>query len=219
MRLCKIRIRIVRGFTLIELLVVVAIIAILVAILLPSLQKARKLANQSVCMSGLKELGLGLELYCQENNDYWPSGYDNTGEIGKSRYWCDRLQKYVNAHYDPHKFPHYHDTVFRCPSDRYGDRGGGTTRTSYVYVLIFNSVAPIYFAKIENPSVVGIITDGWADVGRPSFMVADIEGGMDGYRRLRIRHSSGANILRCDGHVIYKKGEIGDNWSSEFTVH
>ena len=55
-----------RGFTLIELLVVIAIIALLVSILLPSLQTAKELAKAAVCMSNQKQLGLALQMYAQD---------------------------------------------------------------------------------------------------------------------------------------------------------
>jgi len=62
-----------RGFTLIELLVVVAIIALLIAILLPSLGKARELANRSYCAANLRGIIQSMVVYSAENNDQYPA--------------------------------------------------------------------------------------------------------------------------------------------------
>ena len=59
-----------KTFTLIELLVVIAIIGILASMLLPTLGKARKTAQQAVCVSNFKQIGVAINMYTDDNEDY-----------------------------------------------------------------------------------------------------------------------------------------------------
>jgi len=64
-----------KGFTLIELLVVVAIIALLIAILVPAVQQARELANQAACAANLKGLDTAATIYSARNDGQYPMGW------------------------------------------------------------------------------------------------------------------------------------------------
>jgi prepilin-type N-terminal cleavage/methylation domain-containing protein/prepilin-type processing-associated H-X9-DG protein len=81
------------GFTLIELLVVVAIIAVLISLLLPSLGQARAQAKKVVCMSNLKQVGIAFVAYEMDNNSF-PTITYNPYQL-KPNYWQGQLALYL----------------------------------------------------------------------------------------------------------------------------
>lgn len=108
----------IAGFTLIELLVVIAIIAILGAILFPVFAKVREKARQTSCLSNLKQIGLGLIQYSEDNDEYlakaWMgiNGWDKSDPTaGNVKYkWMDEIYPYVKST-DVYHCPDFNDDL------------------------------------------------------------------------------------------------------------
>jgi prepilin-type N-terminal cleavage/methylation domain-containing protein len=114
-----------RAFTLVELLVVIGIIAVLISILIPALQKARRSAELTQCMSNLRQIALMEFLYAHNNRDFIPLGYSG-GSGGGARQFNYIIGQNSSAPEGRGPFGYLYRTnliqnpkAFYCPSQTY----------------------------------------------------------------------------------------------------
>lgn len=107
-----------RAFTLIELLVVVSIVALLIAILLPAVRRARQNARATTCACQLRQLGLALEVYANEHKGWLPTAEAADDEPGPANWWGNPafLRGLALAPYPTG------ESVLTCPDDDEPDR-------------------------------------------------------------------------------------------------
>lgn len=203
------------GFTLIELLVVIAIIAILAAILFPVFAQAKEAAKKTVCLSNMKQIGLGLQLYLNDFDDtmFFRAGFANSrsGLIpsANSNRWWNLLIPYVKA-----------SDVFRCPSDNLPTpskdiNGALTIQRSYIAIAPAESLA---FTALPNPTdtlvitekwgqdYTGIVSDSWIEPFNGDFSI-DAHDPSRTYKAAD-RHARQFNGVFFDSHAKSKTGSI-----------
>ncbi len=112
-----------RAFTLIEILVVISVIALLVSILLPSVTRAKELAQQTLCATRIRALGAAIHFYTDESNDVLPSTEPRNREPVSPLHWFmnEHLMKHVDVamqHDEGGNLtgPGHRQTALICPS-------------------------------------------------------------------------------------------------------
>ena len=217
-----------KGFTLIELLVVIAIIAILAAILFPVFAQAREKARAIACLSNMKQIGIGVQMYIQDNDEKIffrktsdpgntrsgitigsgtcsgsPCTIIGTGAAVAGYNWWNQIMPYIK-----------NNNVFACPSDSSPTPSVDVNNNPIIprsYIACAGA-EDLSLAQVDDPAETTVITekvtgitDSWIEPFNGDFE-PDVAGGVTHPLNIGDRHQTRFNCSFYDGHAkaIYK---------------
>jgi len=213
-----------RAFTIIELLIVVAIVALLVSVLIPSLSRARQQASGAVCLSNLHQFVLAAQVYTQLHQDRYPIAQYTFSTPDRFIYYnWDFITTMHMATFTLTVQPgllwmgRTNTEIHQCPLFKGDAMSLGDPFTGYNYNTSYIGhgqgeyiVAPITCTQVRLPSECALFGDGQYAAGANKFMRSpwkDPKGGGDkmdfrtagtqGYR-----HLDKTNVAFCDGHAV-----------------
>ncbi len=228
-----------RGFTLVELLVVIAIIALLMAILMPALNRARELGRRSVCLGNLKQLALAWIMYTDENasnlvrgiggNDITgPHPLDASKTIMLEKSWTGNVDPGTNTRAQENELRQgalwdyaKDEKVYRCPAGKVGhqltyaivDSMNGQQQTDTVADQVWCSNRGDISKASERIVFIDVGEALWGNVG----------GGDNGIHSYHVsynseiwmhsppvRHRDGVTVSFADAHSVYWKWKGND---------
>lgn len=185
-----------RAFTLVEVLIVLCVIGILAAILLPVFVRVRDGARTTACASNLRQIGLAIQTYVNDNNRYYPPG--SLQGCG----WVESIMPYTRT-----------PGVFQCPASSYDTYQPGCPDAetidgiTYYYSgsYMMNALGTqlqgqLRDSRIRQPGRTILVIDG--NSLRNAVGNAPIEGEASlRSMSVKFRHNNGSNVLFVDGHV------------------
>jgi prepilin-type N-terminal cleavage/methylation domain-containing protein/prepilin-type processing-associated H-X9-DG protein len=216
------------GFTLVEMLVVLSIIALLIAMLVPALRRARSDANTVVCLSNLRQLSNAAELYTAQSQGYFPPAYYNP----MTDFWYLRYTRLADGQRQISpgilwlgwKRSQLSDLlVMQCPSlaSHFGSQTlycGYNYNTSYIgHGSLEADPRPSNVSALTAPGQCALFGDGGYYGGIDFFMRApdllsprpvnedSVSPTMRAAGTQAYRHDGATNVVYCDGHAATVK--------------
>ncbi|HBG26492.1 MAG: hypothetical protein A2Y10_04105 [Planctomycetes bacterium GWF2_41_51] len=207
-----------KGFTLVELLVVISIIAILLAVLIPALNKARQQAKKVVCSSNMRQMGVALQCYLQDSETHLPDSSCHTDD--PNEYWLKILTKYLKQ-----------NLLFKCPADEaknFVDWNKSSRQqpdnarwSSFALNSLLDSNCPRYSGKynsvkfIYKPQYCIYVSESPSSWTKEDHIHPETWGYSINTAKKYIawdRHSNKSNYLFADGHAETLKIEDTYSW-------
>ncbi|MDD2707868.1 MAG: type II secretion system protein [Verrucomicrobiae bacterium] len=196
---CRLSIRAESGFTLIELLVVCALIATMVSMLSPALSSVRESSKIVACSNNLRQIGLALNAYADENNDNYPPCWSVADPVA----WYARLDPYLGS-------PFAENRVWVCPSFK-----PYTTNARSYGMTLYVGCAPWCGRRANVPDLSRYVvvteknstTDYVTFCYPPGFSYPTYAPDVQTCFRVSHRSNKAANYLFADGHVSLFDGD------------